>query len=142
MPPSLYDETIAAQIIERLCNGETLVDICKTDGFPAVRTVSDWCKNHKEFKEDFDFAREIGYDVIASDCIRIADDGTQDFVIGEKGPAFNAEHVQRSKLRVETRLKLLAKWSKRYSERQTLEHTGEGGGPVRAVVNVRIGSSD
>lgn len=142
MPPSLYNEEIAAQIIERLCEGETLVDICKTDGFPKVRTVSDWCKQHAEFKADFDFAREIGYDVIASDCLRIADDGVNDFVAGENGPAFNAEHVQRSKLRVETRLKLLAKWSKRYGDKQTLEHTGENGGPVRAVVNVRIGSSD
>ena len=41
---------------------------------------------------------------------------------GVIAPSLNAEHIQRSKLRVETRLKLLAKWDpKRYGERQQVD---------------------
>lgn len=80
-------------------------------------------------------AREIGYDVIAAQCLLIADDSASDYTDSEKGPAFNAEHVQRSKLRIETRLKLLAKWDpKRYGDKVAV--TGDGGGPVQTATEV------
>jgi hypothetical protein len=68
-------------------------------------------------------AREEGFDAIAEEALEIADDGTNDWKTrekesGETYEALNHEHVQRSKLRVETRLKLLAKWDpKRYGEK-------------------------
>ena len=43
--------------------------------------------------------------------------------------AFNAEHVQRSKPRIETRLKLLAKWSKKYADRMT--HSGDADNAIK-----------
>ena len=64
-------------------------------------------------------------DAIADDCFVIADESSKDYRLTDKGLAFDAEHVQRSKLRIETRLKLLAKWDpKRYGERQQVEHSG------------------
>ena len=49
----------------------------------------------------------------------------------EFGPRVNAEHIQRSKLRIETRLKLLAKWNpKKYGDKLALE--GEIG--IRTVL--------
>ena len=47
--------------------------------------------------------------------------------LGEDGQGIgfqlNGEHVQRSKLRIETRLKLLAKWDpRRYGDRLALDH--------------------
>jgi hypothetical protein len=48
----------------------------------------------------------------------------------EHGPRLNAEHVQRSKLRIETRLKLLAKWSpKKYGER--VQVAGDADNPIK-----------
>ena len=122
--PSKRTPALLIEICDRLSSGETLADICRSDHMPEVRTVYDWSRDDLNFSANFARAREAGFDVIANDCLAIADDGTNDFVAkqneesGQTGQAFNAEHVQRSKLRVETRLKLLAKWDpKRYGEK-------------------------
>jgi hypothetical protein len=71
-------------------------------------------------------AREDGFDAIALDALKIADYGDDDFVEdGEGNLRPNHELVQRSKLRVDTRLKLLAKWDpKRYGDKTAVEHSG------------------
>ena len=109
---------ICAEIIERMSVGETLSSICREERMPTVRSVNKWMAEDAEFESGIARARALGYDCIADDCLRIADDSRAD------------EDVQRSKLRVWTRLQLLAKWDpKRYGER--LQHTGEGGGPIQ-----------
>lgn len=132
MRPSLYTPEVATEICEKLSQGIPLAEICRGEGMPAVRTVSDWKRNHDGFAAAFAQARDDGFDALAAQCLNIADDSAQDFIEGvevtpgTKAVAFNAEHVQRSKLRVETRLKLLAKWDpKRYGELQKVEHSGE-----------------
>lgn len=53
------------------------------------------------------------------------------------------EWMLRSKLRVETRLKLLAKWDpKRYGEKITQEISGPDGGPVRTEGDFRPSPED
>ena len=72
-------------------------------------------------------AREVGYDSLAEECLSIADDANNDWMQRtdkdgrSTGWVLNGEHVQRSKLRIETRLKLLAKFNpKKYGERVQL----------------------
>ena len=77
----------------------------------------------------FACARDEGFDAIAADCLDIADDKSGDVKIvgGEDNPieVCNTEFVQRAKLRIETRLKLLAKWDpKRYGDKVDPNHTG------------------
>jgi hypothetical protein len=63
-------------------------------------------------------AKSLGFDAIADDCVEIADDATNDYMETKHGPVFDGEHVQRSRLRIDTRLKLLAQWDpKRYGPR-------------------------
>lgn len=95
---------------------------------PAWRTVYDWIDADADFSAGIARARLLGYDVIAQDCLTIADDGRNDFMAAraadgdEAALKYDADHVQRSKLRIETRLKLLAKWDpKRYGERQQVD---------------------
>jgi hypothetical protein len=67
---------------------------------------------------------------MAEDCLRIADDAVNDWMETEHGPRLNGEHVQRSKLRIETRLKLLAKWNpKKYGEKLAL--AGDAENPLK-----------
>ncbi|MBQ5963158.1 terminase [Massilia sp. ZL223] len=116
--PSTYTQEIADEICERLAKGEPLAEICRFDNMPAVRTVSDWKASNAAFSADFARAREEGYDQIAADCLKIADETSNDTVYGENGERPNTEWISRSKLRIETRLKLLAKWDpKRYGEK-------------------------
>jgi hypothetical protein len=129
--PSTFTQEIADEIIARLAKGEPLAQICRDEHMPASRTVSDWKAAHESFSADFVRAREEGFDQIAADCLDIADETTFDTIIGENGDRANTEWISRSKLRIETRLKLLAKWDpKRYGDKVDVNHGGQDGNPV------------
>lgn len=134
--PSTYSQEAADGICERLAKGEPLAQICRDEAMPAVRTVSDWKKANPAFAADFARAREEGFDQIAADCLDIADETAFDTIDTEHGARPNTEWITRSKLRIETRLKLLAKWDpKRYGDKVTQELTGANGGPVIIQAN-------
>lgn len=128
--PSTYDPQKAKSIIEQLSDGVPLRVICRQEGMPAWRTVYDWIAKDEDLAAHIARARELGYDAIAEECLDIADDGSNDYVEKERDDgstyeALNSEHIQRSKLRIETRLKLLAKWNpKKYGERLDLGNAG------------------
>lgn len=129
--PSTFDQAVADEMCERLSKGETLTDICRDERMPAVRTVSHWKEASAPFKADFARAREEGFDAIAAECLEIADETAFDTISTKEGERANAEWISRSKLRIETRLKLLSKWDpKRYGDKVTQELTGPNGGPV------------
>lgn len=124
--PSKYSHAVIDSICEQLANGIPMAQICRQDGMPAYRTVKDWMDEDSErgrlVSAAIARAREEGFDAIAADCLGIADDGTRDYEQREDGTlVVNHDHIQRSKLRIETRLKLLAKWDpKRYGEKMQL----------------------
>lgn len=94
---------------------------------PDPSTIHRWSHDDPEIMQAIASARVVGFDVIAADCLKIADNSELDFIECEDGeqPVPNTEHIQRSKLRVETRLKLLAKWDpKRYGDAISVEHSG------------------
>lgn len=122
-----YAETLEAQMLaEYVSGGMTMVDAVKTLGL-SLRTTYDRIDRHKAFAAMMEKAREAGFDVIANDCLAIADDTDNDYEVGEDRNGnpkifLNKEHIQRSKLRVETRTKLLAKWHpKKYGEKLEIE---------------------
>jgi hypothetical protein len=144
MPASKYTVEIAREICRQLAEGVPLREICRQDGMPEWRTIYDWMVKDDAavavgggagLSASIARAREIGYDAIAEDCLRIADDAANDWMETEHGPRLNAEHVQRSKLRIETRLKLLAKWNpKKYGER--LAVAGDADAPLKVEAEV------
>ena len=117
--------TIVEEICQRLSQGEPLAQICRDLHMPGVTTVWEWSRDDKSVAESIAQARVVGFDVIADDCLAIADDTSQDTMHTEQGERANTEWIARSKLRIETRLKLLAKWDpKRYGDLQKVEHSG------------------
>lgn len=140
---STFNEKDAAEIVARLSKGEPLAHICADDWMPAVRTVSDWRDAHPEFDADFARARDLGFDAIAADTLTIADDDSRDWeMIRDNeghvtGIKVDGEHVTRSKLRIDTRLKLLAKWDpKRYGDKLAL--TDPDGDRLKVEVIKRV----
>jgi AcrR family transcriptional regulator len=147
--PSLYTDAIADEIITRLSDGEPLRQICRDIGV-GKSAVYRWLDEKEEsfcpqFAGRFARARAEGFEAISEDCLEIADDARNDWMErrkpdGEVDKAFDAEHVQRSKLRIETRLKLLAKWDpKRYGDK--LELAGDKTSPLVVQV-VRLTDAD
>lgn len=111
--PSKRTPAIVAHIIAELSAGTPLTVICKADDMPGVSTVYDWMDRDAAFTGDIARAREIGHDAIAAEGLEIVDNVTED-------PASR-------RVRADYRLKLLAKWDKRYADRQQLDHTSSDG---------------
>jgi hypothetical protein len=121
-------DRICLDVVSRLETGEPLTHICKTDGYPDPATIWRWTEADQALMQDIARARLIGFDAIAEDCLNIADDNGADKRMTANGEVVDGDHIQRSKLRIETRLKLLAKWDpKRYGDRMHNEHTGKDG---------------
>jgi len=101
--------------MDELClhmmQGGTVAEFCRIDGNPGRVTIYEWVNTDKAFAERFARARDFGFDAIADECKQIADSGED----------VNGDHVKRSALRIDTRLKLLAKWSPRYRDTQKIE---------------------
>lgn len=112
--PRQYDRAeLVPLICDRLAAGEPLTVICRDLDIPR-RTVNQWRQDDPEIAEQFDEARDDGFDVLASSCVRISDQLKED-------PASR-------RIRIETRLKLLAKWDpRRYGEKQQIDHSSSDG---------------
>jgi len=118
--PSKRSNGLVAEIIDRISRGETLSAICRDDRMPARQKVYEWTKADSALAAAVAVAREQGFEAIAEEALEIADNQAED-------PASR-------RVRIDARLKLLAKWCpKRYGDRLDVGHTGEMG------VTVRIG---
>jgi hypothetical protein len=117
MPPGeahTYTPEIGRAICEQLATGKTLREVCRGEGMPPESTVRLWALDDREgFAAQYARAREIGYHAMADDLIEIADDGRNDWMYrnadDNEGWTANGEHLQRSRLRVDTRKWMLSK---------------------------------
>lgn len=136
--PSLYTAEVVEAICERLSEGEPLAQICRGEGMPAARTVRDWIAERPDVSAAIARAREDGEDRIAADCLEIADDGSRDYKPNDDGrEVVDHDHIQRAKLRIDTRLKLLAKWNpKKWGERTTL--AGDADAPLVGLSEAQV----
>jgi hypothetical protein len=130
--PSAYTEAIATEICQRLADGESLNSICKSDHLPAVSTVISWTiDNRGGFSERYARAREIQLDRVADEILDLVDDSRNDFVErasnnGDVATVFDREHVDRIRLRVDTRKWLLTKLKPhRYGDKVDLKHNAD-----------------
>ena len=125
--PTKYTPKLADDICSRLAQGESLRRVCTSDELPCAATVFNWLRTNDEFLEQYERAKQESADAMADEILDIADDGTNDYmekkdkdgnVIGE---ALNSEHIQRSRLRVDTRKFLMAKMKpKKYGDKLDL----------------------
>lgn len=133
--PSVYTQQIADEICERLATGESLNSICKSDHMPAESTVRWWViEDRNGISARYTQARDIGLDVMADQCIQIADDGQNDSYTDDEGrKRTDFDVIARSKLRFDARRWYLSKLApKRYGERIAQEITNPDGslGPM------------
>lgn len=129
--PSSYTPEIADRICAEITLGYSLRTICKGETMPCVATIFNWFRTQEGFLEQYEKAKEAQADSLSEDLLDIADDGSNDWM--EKsdkegnniGWTLNGEHVQRSRLRIDTRKWIASKLKpKKYGDRITNEHTG------------------
>lgn len=124
--PDKADTLEGQMIADYVRSGMTLTAACRTLAI-GVRTVYDWIDKSERFAALMEQARLDGYDAIADQVVQIADDTDNDYEegtdrFGNPKLFLNKEHIQRSKLRAEVRMKLLAKWHpKKYGDKLEIE---------------------
>ena len=130
--PSKYTEAVAHEICTRLMEGQGLVEICRDDHIPSIRTIFDWLddKRYTKFLHRYNSARIKQAEYLADEMLEIADDGTNDWVDrknkdGTTYRALDHEHVSRSSLRVHTRKWAASKLQpKKYGDKLHTEESG------------------
>lgn len=136
--PSEFTPEIAEEICERIATTPRGIDfICESDeSLPSARTVHRWLNAHEEFRQSYLRARERQADLLFDECLEIADDTANDTKIteyenGSVSEQPNSEWVTRSKLRVDTRLRMAGKLApKKYGDKLQLGGDPDGT-PVR-----------
>ena len=138
-----YKQEVADEICDRLAEGESLRTICADDHLPSRSTIMLWAAKDRRlkaegkespydgFSDQYELACEARMLYHADELLDIADDSTNDYMEktnndGSTYEALNAENIQRSRLRVDTRKWLLSKMLPRYADKQQIDHTTAG----------------
>lgn len=124
--PSLYTQQLANKICEQLAQGRSMRTVCRAEDMPSMATIFNWLRIHKDFLEQYDKAKQESTDAMAEDILDISDDGTNDYTSVDGKLVANKEHVQRSRLRVDTRKWLMAKMKpKKYADKMDVTSGNE-----------------
>ncbi|PXA94587.1 terminase [Nostoc sp. 3335mG] len=128
--PGASDEI---RLLEGLSEGVPLRALCRELGLGRW-IVYRWIEADPGFAARVAQARMQGHDALAEEALEIADASEGDWKERERGsggPVAVTDHIQRAKLRVDTRLRLLAKWDpRRYGEATLLKHADAEGGRI------------
>jgi hypothetical protein len=124
----LFTKEVGDMICEQLAMGRSLRSICRDPAMPQESTVRTWLLNDPTFYAQYTKSRDIGLDAMADETMEISDNGSNDWMErhgeGAEGWVINGEHVQRSRLRVDTRKWYLSKLApKRYGDRLQVDQT-------------------
>ena len=134
--PSKYTPELAAEICERLSNGEPLRQICRDAHMPAWTAIYAWAAADKDLSERIAQAREQGADAIAEEALEILD-SPPEYVLTKQGEAVDSGYVTWQRNRAEMRLKLLAKWHpKKYGDRQII--SGDKDNPLEVKADITV----
>lgn len=98
----------ATMICDAIRNRQSLRSICEELELDR-RDVSAWLLADPAFAAEYELARGIRFDDMAEECLSIADDTHNDTLIDRHGGRRpNKEWIARSRVKIDTRLRLLA----------------------------------
>lgn len=127
--PLEYTKEIGDIICERIATHSLGVKrLCaKYYDMPAETTIQRWRYRIPEFRLQYAQAKMIQADLLAEECLEIADDSSGDGRLTEDGKTMiDGEFVARSRLRVDTRKWLASKLLPRqYGDKSLLEQKTE-----------------
>lgn len=132
--PTKFTPEILREICEGLEQGTPLAVILRDmrenmgDDAPAYGTVMEWQRTDSDISEHIARARDTGHDIIAQRARETA-----------RGRGETSGDIQRDKLIIETDLKLLAKWNRRYAEKHVV--SGDAENPVAMTFTLDLGGS-
>lgn len=136
-------EQYRQRIVDMVCEVTASTDkgldkICKAFqkdilDFPTEGAIRKWLRADEELSTQYARAKEDQIEKLVEQIIDISDDDSLDMSFKEDGtPYVNTEHIQRSKLRVDSRKWIASKLKpKKYGDKITQEVSGPDGGPIK-----------
>ncbi len=119
-----YSEVTCDHILDQIVKGETLQDICNTEGLPPIRVVHKWMREHEEFRASYRESKRLRAEHFADQALGEAKNADED-------------NVQAKRLLVET-----LKWSAEVGDRETFgkstKITGDAAAPIAIMVQTGI----
>jgi hypothetical protein len=107
--PVAKSEAVLDRILEAVGSGTPLAEVLREDWAPHHSSFYGWLNDDPDLDRRFAAAREAGHDNIAANTRRVA-----------RGEAGSSKDVKRDRLIVDTDLKLLQAWDRRYRPTQIL----------------------
>lgn len=147
--PSEYTPEKADIICARIAEGQSIRTICADEEMPAIETFYRWIRTFPEFQEQYARAKEDQADAMAEEMLDIADDANNDWMERLNkddqsiGWQINGEHVQRSRLRLDTRKWLASKLKpKKYGDSILNKHAdADGNNLLKDAISFISGST-
>ncbi len=126
--PSDYLVEVADDICSLLAKGESLNSICKKEGFPSRNTVYRWLRENAEFRDNYARASDDRAESIFEEILDIAD-----------GAEEETASIAKARLQIDARKWILSRMNpKKFSDKQSIEHTGPNGGDINVTITRRI----
>jgi len=117
-----YTDEKAAEFCAALADGSSIRKVCKKPGMPSKATVFRWLREYPEFVKMYEIATDERADTMVDEIVEIADNCKPD-----------ADSIRKAKLRIYARVEQAQKMKpKKYGVK--LQHMGEGGGPIVAII--------
>jgi hypothetical protein len=131
--PSIFTKKLGYNICKRIAEGESVRAIVRDKEMPSASSIFRWLldEDKKEFWEQYEKARNIQAELMFEELLEIADDGTNDWMLRERGDGSNftvvdQEVIGRSRLRVDTRKWYLSKvLPKKFGDKIDVTSLGE-----------------
>ena len=116
--PAIYSKDLEDQIVGRMIEGESLVDICRDPAMPSRATVYRWLDENSAFEARCARAREALADYLVDKIEQMASETTED-------------NHQSQKVKISTAQWRAMKMAPRlYGDKRFNENTGPNGGPI------------
>lgn len=127
--PREYNQNDADKVCELIMDGYSLRKIEAVEGMPRRLDILRWLRENKEFQTQYAHAREEQADVLADEILEISDDKLGDFKFDpENGLVVDGDHIQRAKLRVDSRKWIAGKLKpKKYGDSTQIKHADADG---------------
>ena len=129
-----YSDKEKSKLIDSICleieRGESVRSILKSEDTPDPTTFYKWIDEDEEKSKQYARACEARADLMFEDILHIADDSSKDTktvdISGASVEVLDSEHVQRSKIRIDTRRWMLGKLQpKKYGDKLDLTTGGK-----------------
>jgi len=125
--PTDYNDELADEIVDAIAtSNKGLITLCKENKhWPCRQVILRWRWKHEEFRYKYEEAKKQQVELLVDECIDIADNIYKDDIISEAGNVVcNAEYINRSRLRIDTRKWLASKLAPRiYGDKTHIDAT-------------------